>query len=404
MPSSFTRRSLLRTVSASVVGLSGCTALGSDGPRTHDADAPLDADVDHPWPTLYGDSRRRSYRSEPVSLPADARGRSFTEAGKYIRMQPIIGSDSVLFGAQSLKQSRNRTFSGLRSVGTSSGKTRWTVEETRGIASPTVVGNAVFVTSAGTTRALDRRDGSLCWAYEFGYGHPTNTPSVVDGRVYASGDGVMALDGKTGERLWAAGRGDGGIAGTAATDSVVVATSIDDDGGVSAFDPGDGTVRWTAEFVGPSYSPPVIETDTVHVVETGGVVRALSLRSGDQRWERPLGNRSYASPSVGPDTIVVGATNGRELYALDSRTGDVEWTYEFGPRVLKTPTIGGSFIYLPLAGGDGTIDVIDRTDGTRRARLELPGLPSSGVALTDELLAVSSGERDPRSEILTIDD
>jgi len=396
-----TRRSFLHTIVASVVGSSGCASLRKRKMRTYNADAPVDSTVEHPWPTLYGGPRRRNYRQTSIRISGTPSVASFADGGEHLRMQPIVTADSVVFGVESLKQPQDRTFSGLRSIGLSSSKTRWTVSEEKGMASPTVVGNTVFATAAGTTQALDRRDGSLYWTYEFGYGHPTNAPTVVDGRVYASGDGIVALDAKTGERLWKA--LDRGIAGTAATSSLVVGTLIDEEGGVYALDPRDGTIRWKSDTVGPSYAPPVIGDQNVYVVERNGIVHALTARTGEQRWRRSLGGLSSASLSFCDETVVGGATNGEELLALDPRTGDVQWTYTFGPRILRTPSIGGSSVYLPLDGDNGTIDVVDRATGVRSGRWTLPKAPSSGPALGRERIIISAGGRTSQSNVVVMD-
>ena len=128
-------------------------------------------------------------------------------------------------------------------------------------------------------------------------------PAVVAGLVYfASGDNVLALDAKTGARLWMtanAGPCTPAVAGdTVFTSTTAYASTGTPSKSVSALDAATGAVKWSTQ-VGDNFSG--VSSPAV----AGGIVYAVADRQG-------------------PDGQYTGRNT---LYALDAVTGKEVWSH-----------------------------------------------------------------------------
>ncbi len=396
-PSSSRRAFLAACGSGALVGLAGCTSARAEvyqldrklRPRDHRSDADLSGNVG-PWPTLGHDARRSSHRQSALSLDSNATVERIAPAGLYYEMPPALSNGTLFFGVDRrgyTHENDGQTFSGFVAHDAQTGEEQWRVAEERGMATPTVVGETVFLTSAGRTRAINRRTGELHWTYKVGYGYPNVSPAVVGDQVYACDDHVYALDAITGEKRWQSERALNGTFGTAATERVVCATSgSGGEGGLYAFDPADGSLRWKAAHVGECYAPPVIHGETVVAVETDGTINAVSLTDGTERWTRNIGSQLYTPPAVGRGALFMISDAKDTLFAFDIETGEQRWVEYLGPVIEHTPAVADDTLYVAAATNDGTFFAYDTATGDERWHRSAEVDPSTGPILGDDTI------------------
>jgi len=309
-------------------------------------------------------------------------------------MQPAFADETLYYGVdrrETDESGSGDTFSGFVASDLD-GTERWTVAESQGLATPTVVGNTVFTTSAGETRALDRRDGSRCWQYDVGTGIPEASPTVVGETVYATGGEVAALAARTGERRWTAMTGTRGLHGTAATDSLVaVASGNGDKGGAYGLAPEDGAVLWDAPIPRASYTPPVIGDGRVFVVTTDGTLHALGSADGSVLWRYSLDGSSYERVAVSEGTVYVKGTNDTRLFALDARDGTERWSFELGTWGRSAPAVAGGVVYVAAGVDTGVVYALDTSTGEPTTRFDLPSAPQAGPVVGDGVAVVTTG-------------
>lgn len=355
----------------------------------YEREAPINGPVAIPWRTQAYDARRSGY-TPYGRLPLEIAVGLFASARQPIRMQPAFVGGIAYFGATHVDPDRLRWRAGLRAA--DSRARGWISHQKGHLASPTVVGDAIFVTSRGLTRALDRRNGRLCWAYHEGTSHPPASPTVVDETVYVTGERVFALDAATGEVRWGTNRSDTTLRGTAATTDGVFATGGSDDRGtVYRFDPETGRERWATATSDAVLVPPVLD-DLVYVVEAEGRLRALSPADGSEAWSRELDGRSTAMPAVAAGTVYAVATAGNTLYAFDAATGERRWEFGFDARRAIGPTIAGDTVYLPTGdGGNGVVHAVEAETGTSIRSQRLPREPVSSLVVGVDTGLIAAG-------------
>jgi outer membrane protein assembly factor BamB len=151
------------------------------------------------------------------------------------------------------------------------------------------------------------QDGTIKWAYQFGYRY-TGSPAIgADGTIYAEGD-------------W----------------------------NLNAVNP-DGTRKW-AYYIGydTAYTPAIGSDGTIYVGTNFGKLYAINP-DGGLKWVYQAGNYPANAPAIGADgTIYVQIQNG-DLHAVNPN-GTRKWAYQAG----GYPGPGGVF-WCPVIGADGTI-------------------------------------------------
>ncbi|MGL5784342.1 MAG: PQQ-binding-like beta-propeller repeat protein [Alphaproteobacteria bacterium] len=197
---------------------------------------------------------------------------------------------------------------------------------------------ALFATTAyGDLISLDAKTGKEHWKKPLG--SPCRAaPIFQDGQVY-----VMTVDNqlhvfqdKTGELLWShAGIAENlGLLGTSLPavlgDTVVVAYSSGEVFGLKA---GSGTVMWS-ESVSASkkgdlasslthvQALPVIDGNTVYILNQDGRMAALHVQNGRRLWERDIAG--IQTPVVAGDSLFL-LSQQNELICLDKAYGHVHW-------------------------------------------------------------------------------
>lgn len=235
----------------------------------------------------------------------------------------------------------------------------------KGVSSPVVVGDKLFVQSADDTRrlllCLDAATGQTLWTRDLP-GRPakthqknslaSGTPAAADGRVF-----VVAWDGEAvalhafttaGKELWAQGLGT------------------------------------FASQHGPGHSPAVHGgTVFVNVDQDGAaVLKAFDAATGEPKWavERKAYRASYSTPFLlerpgKPAELLVGTTT--EITAYDPATGKVVWAHpiqwpagEMPLRVVGSPVHAGGRVVCACGDGNGARYVVAvDPDGAKPAKV-----------------------------------
>jgi outer membrane protein assembly factor BamB len=404
-----TRRAVLAAAGAAgLSGVAGC--LGAGGvvddvrdrldPHTHRSDAEL-GEPPEPWPTLACDARRSGHRPAGTTLPADPRTVRVAPAGEFARLPPVV-ADGVAYGSveegaatgiDGETETFGEGFAGFFAVeagadGRFEERLRWRDPREKLPATPTVVGDTAVLTSAGETRALDRRTGELRWSYAAGYGGTNASPTVVGGTVYVTDEHVVALDARTGERRWRGRDAPSWITGTAATGEVLYVTAGNDgEAGLFALDPADGSRLWGAESVGRTNVPPVVGASVVLVTESDGRLRAVARDDGTERWSRRLGDGTQTAPAVADGTVYAMDEQFDGVLTFDARTGERAWERGLGPTIDLRPAVGDGRVYAVGYGNDANSHVLyalDAGSGEVERAASVPVDPVVGPVLADD--------------------
>ncbi|MDA8020583.1 MAG: PQQ-binding-like beta-propeller repeat protein [Thermoanaerobaculia bacterium] len=260
---------------------------------------------------------------------------------------------------------------------------------------------------------------------------PAGAPAVTSGLlVSAAGPQLLALDPNTGREIWRA-RGSGPFSATPAlADRLVLAPSRADQNGkgaVTAFDLGDGRLRWRAEVEDDVASIPALWHDLAIFGTAGAEIVAVEMESGSTSWQRNTGGVMTSRPAVaagsglgiviagGCDGVVYGLAveDGRELwqfptedcvatdivvetaasgqevalvadagghvYALDPVIGGELWRSSLGGAPGRRPLVLGGSIYV--GSEDGSLWSLSALHGGTRWRFAAGGPVSGGMAL-----------------------
>lgn len=381
------RRLLAGLGGAGAVGFAGCLdSIPRFPKRIHNRDAVIQPMTDG-WRSKHGGPARRSTAAS--SLPTAATATPVLVVDHWWKGQPVFGPDRVLLPVQlpSREEAGELSFEGLLALDPRTGAERWRFAYDKPFATPTVVGETIFVQGA-TTYALDRTDGSVYWEYRSGYGHAGTAPAFVDGVVamFASRSRtVVGLDARTGEQLWSTrlvSKYPMGIA--SGVNGIYASVPGDEDsaGELVRIDPSSGEFEWRRELHG-HVSTPVVGTDRVYLWVDLRLV-AFDKSSGDREWTAPIQTSSHWNPNVAVDgdVCVTLAQKGQKpaVVALDPTSGDQRWRGPHTPTVEFSPlAMTEEYVYTPLEGCE--VGALERSNGSIAERWEVPGRPVTGVTI-----------------------
>ncbi len=252
-------------------------------------------------------------------------------------------------------------------------------------------------------------DGDLLWEAGVGEGtHPWGSaasPIVWNDRVVVNASvesrSIVALDKKTGQRVWQA----SGIRDSWSTPAVVQAAGraelvVSSRGKVLAFDPASGELLWECSGVQDYVCPAVVAGDGVVYVTGGRKPHILAIRAGGRGdvtkthilWE------ADETPKVATPLLFEG-----HLYwvdqrgvatCLDAKTGSRVYKERLslrgrGDRVYASPVAAGGAILVP-SREDGTIVLAlgPRFEELGRNRLDDSGVVNATPAVCGKRLLV----------------
>jgi len=244
---------------------------------------------------------------------------------------------------------------------------RRTVLGALGVAGLSVVAGAAWVTTQVGT------DGDSAQFSQFRF-DAANTG-------YTSG-AAGPTDGVT--EAWAVDTGTRVRSSPVVNEKAVVVGALDD--GFYAFDPEDGTERWTVDARGAAFYSAALGRRlaylNVYDPGDGGRVSAVTLREGGQSW-------TASRPALGAGTPVLAdgrlfAPGEDLLYAFDADDGAELWVAEELDTTSLSPAFADGVLYLgAVAGTDAVLAALEADDGERKWTFETDSFVFSSPAVRD---------------------
>jgi outer membrane protein assembly factor BamB len=393
------RPAALATGAAAASSLAGCTSVRElrrlyDDPHIHHSDAAL-GDPPEPWPTLGHDSRRTGFRepapeisAEPTIERVGAGGGEFRDNAPAVTPEAVYAT-TVSYG----ENDRTRGFAATGRDGDSWWERQWADGDPP--APLTIHGETALLSRVGTTVAVDRRTGEVRW--EYAAGSADGVPTAVGETVFVPGRRLLALDGVTGERRWAADDLPNPPGPVAATESTVFAES---DGTLYAVDAADGSVRWEEAVAESTYDTPAVGDAVIATMGSEGLLQAIPRSDEAERWQRQIPGGQVA-PSIADGRVLAVSDTNDSLLAFDGHTGETDWTASLGPTVDTRVAVGGETAFVrgyDVSVEEDSLFCIDTTSGEVRRTVSLRTAADepletegTGVALADDGVLFPAG-------------
>ncbi|MFE7587974.1 PQQ-binding-like beta-propeller repeat protein [Kitasatospora sp. NPDC057512] len=250
------------------------------------------------------------------------------------------------------------TDTGLRVLDAASGEQRWEAtlpdrSEGGWRQGPAIGGGSVFAVYGSSVRCYDLATGEPRWTGPAG---AFAALALDGGTVYAAGRprGLLALDARTGERLW---ERDLVVSGplTVHQDGLLVSSPPETMAStiVAALDPATGAQLWASIQHGELSCPLSAAGRTVYLAG-GDRLFGLDTRTGDWVWKaNTFGSRKGGTPAVvATDNLVYASSGDGRLWAFDpSAGGGMRWqddSQEAGR--ISLAAVGGT-VYQGGPGG-----------------------------------------------------
>jgi outer membrane protein assembly factor BamB len=257
---------------------------------------------------------------------------------------------------------------------------KWKVTIGDGVATPSLVGNKLFVFSreggGEVVRCLDAETGKELWQDRYdvlpadgparGFSGPRSSPAVVDGKVVTLGlrDTLSCYDAETGKLLWRKNEYPGSLPRFFISASPIIANGLcvaqlggGNKGGIVAYDLATGEAKWRWEGGGAAYASPTLLTSggSQYVIgETDEKIVALGLADGKLAWETPfkVEGRGYnaATPIVvGQTVFYAGSNRGATAVKLEKDGDDLKatelWKNTDNSVQFNTPIVKDGLLY-----------------------------------------------------------
>lgn len=262
--------------------------------------------------------------------------------------------------------------------------------------SPAVANGIVYIginRPAASIWAFDATTGATLWNVGLSVSNIVGSPTVADGVVYATSteDQVVALDAKTGTKIWDAkpqGGSSGFYSAPAVSGGLVFVTSLNHR--VYALKADTGAVAWTFMTGAINTSSPAVSGGLVHFSSWDGYAYAVDAATGTQRWKVRLGTPSseYSSPAVADGVVYIGSNSGRRVYALNAATGSQVWSARTGDTVLSSPVVANGVVYV--GSYDGNVYGFAATNGRRLWSARLSSPASLGPVVSNGMVVVGT--------------
>ncbi len=276
---------------------------------------------------------------------------------------------------------------------------------------PLVQDGRVYVADgSGTVAALDAATGRTLW--EHSTGSPARgAPALLGDLLILGRDAgdVIALGTADGVPAW-----DQAVGSTPITASILEADRRiyvgNEAGTFVALDGRTGARLWTVDVGGSVTRGAALADGVVYVGATGGRFSALDATTGKDRWHVELGPGEVGTPVVGPGAVFVGrgllAPDGpHDLVALDRADGTIRWTFPApSGRQVFPGALANGFLYGSRTTGASTRSTrrAGRSVGRspRRRRSSAPSVPSWATCFTSRPpIASSKRSMPPRAPI-----
>jgi hypothetical protein len=224
----------------------------------------------------------------------------------------------------------------------------------------------------------------------------STTGALAEGKLFVAGDGVAALDPRTGEELWRFSTGSqmsspcvyGGRVVAGCQDTCLYAVSADDgrklwhfradyvpsptvdtgDGAVYfcdvanvrgsnsvyALDAADGRLLWRQSLSAGAMWGPTYADGVVYATSLDGRLHAVDAKSGRETWTYSVGGlgalKLASAAAVADGVVYYGAYDGT-LHAVDARSGKKRWSFSPGYTWVGPPQYANGFVYFGCGNG-----------------------------------------------------
>jgi len=213
---------------------------------------------------------------------------------------------------------------------------------------------------------LDRTSGAIVWRRRFeenlGSGPLVDYDRVFFATQTDNGQ-VIALDLRTGKRLWSARLGDV-AAPIAILDAQLYAGTVG--GWMTALSTAGGRRLWRTQLTGAVRAAPVALAGGVIVATAADSLYLLDGATGAVRARRSTAGAILAAPALADSVLVFGTTGGR-LEACDTATLATRWSLAVGSEVIGAVavqrdtayavTLDGTLWWVPLDAPDHAVKV-----------------------------------------------
>ena len=277
-------------------------------------------------------------------------------------------------------------------------------------ASPAVVGNRVYISSArlglrefGRIYCFDADSGAIVWKYEGNGYRPTFSSPVVSGNYLVCGEGlhttrdarIICLDARTGQELWSHRTGSH-VECTPVIAGGKVYVGAGDDGyyclALEPAEPGKAQVIWHQ----PGDRYPDAETSlAVHEGKVyaglgfgGKALCVLDAETGEEEARLELTYPAFSPPAIANGKLYIGTGDGDyvkvgtrgQVRCIDLKTLKTDWTFETGNAVLGAIAITGDRLFFGCQDMHlYALDLSGNLIGKWNAQAAINGAPAVGA-------------------------
>ncbi|MFN3660638.1 MAG: PQQ-binding-like beta-propeller repeat protein, partial [Brevinematales bacterium] len=190
------------------------------------------------------------------------------------------------------------------------------------VATPTAYNGNIYVATYKKEVLAFSPEGNLLFRV-VGNAPFTSSPLVLSNYLYITSlDGVLyAIDAENGTILWKVALTESFSSPIASRDNILYIGSVSNT--LYAVSANNGTTQWYAFLKGSVYSRPLVDEESVYVVDFGGCVSRFD-RKGQMVWQTNLGGKFFASPVKWNNLVFIGSSTGN-LSALTT-TGTISRT------------------------------------------------------------------------------
>lgn len=310
------------------------------------------------WPMFQCDAQRSgSNSSARISPPLKSKWvKGPQTATSEKRTRPVIADGIVYTGQRWATYDlilRTISHGQLQAISMENGNALWTARDMFVAGTPALANGLVYAgTDDGRMLALGAADGIVRWSVDVG-GRP-NSPAIYGHRLYVTtaNGRLCALDGATGATIWSIERAKV-LSAPAVFDGLVVIGGSE----LSAFDSGDGRVKWSFGGAG-SYSMPALSAEAVYV-STPYTLYRIDREKGTLVWSRFTGDYygALASMSLDDSTLYLGAVT-----AIDTENGQTKWTFNSENGIAgASVALANGFVFVGSSHHHN--QAIDHSDG-----------------------------------------
>ncbi|WP_049968689.1 outer membrane protein assembly factor BamB family protein [Haloferax prahovense] len=402
MPSNMhTRRAVLAAGGATALAsLSGCVAraIGAlDVERDYRRDAPV-GDVTGAWPTYQRDFANTGHTTDS-GPSADASVERIASGDAALATSVALAGGRGVLG-YSDGDGEDGVYRALdldSEAAPADSDDAWTVDYAYGKSTPTLAGDAMFVSTAEFVAAYDARTGERCWrTSEGGYGTSANAPILAAGTLVDGGSApVFGRDPATGEERWTYDPGE--VSTVLAAGEGVVYTTVGADHeqtGVAALDAATGEERWRREDLPQTGVPLAIGDSHLYYNAHRGNVFALALEDGSTQWRAsvPLPENGSPQTAVAGDTVHVQSSRG-SLAAFDAADGATKWTLSLDADTFaRPPVVAGDTRFV---ASDDRLYAVSAASGDELWVTALDARPTGGLSVRGSELYFAGTGRNP---------